>query len=126
MAARVSLVAASSSSLQSRRATSSQSVPALSDRVGQVLSGQAQAQVVLGQEDPRDVGEDLGFVLRHPQQLRGGEAGHGEVAGDGGQARLAFGELPAGILGASVVPQNGRAQHGVVAGEQRRTVHLAR
>ncbi len=79
--------------------------------VGRPLAGQAQAHVVLGQQHGAGATEDLGLVLGDPQQLRGGEAGHREIAGDlacGGDACFERGTLR---RAAAVVPEDGRPQH---------------
>ena len=47
-----------------------------------VLAGQQQADIGLGQQHLGDLVVDLGLVLAHPGDLGRGEAGHGDVAGD--------------------------------------------
>lgn len=94
--------------------------------VGHLRAGQTEAQVVLRHQHAGRRGEHVGFVLRDPQQLRRGEAGHREVAGEGVQVGRALGEQRAFVGAAHVVPQDRGAQHAVVATEQHRAVHLAR
>ena len=107
------------------RATSSHSVPDGVRHVGRVLAGQAQAQVVLRQQHARDAREDVRLVRRHPQQLRRGEAGHREIAGDRARRAARARSSSAHSRGAAaVVPQDRRAQHAVARVEQRRAVHL--
>ncbi len=89
------------------------------------LAGQPQADEGLGQEDLGDRCEDLRLVLRHPEEFRRGEAGHGEVAGDGVKRRETLLEGAAFGEGATVVPQDGRPQHSIAIVEQHRAVHLA-
>ena len=48
--------------------------------VGRVLAAQAQAHVVLGKRDPRDLREHLGLVAAQPQELRRGEPRQRPVA----------------------------------------------
>ena len=88
------------------------------------LAGQPPAQPGLGQQHMGDGGEHLRLVLAHPEQLGGGEAGHGEVAGDGVQFRQRRLQLAALGGGAHVVPQDAGTQHGAVLVQQRRAVHL--
>jgi len=103
--------------------TSNHKVPAASDVAG-VVAGEAQAQVVLGQQHLGHRVEDRGLVLAHPGQLGRGEAGHGEVAGDRMEVRQRF--HPAALrVAASVIPQDGRTQYAVAAVEQGGAVHLA-
>ncbi len=123
---RCSCVASSMASDQSRRATSSHKRAGGIGHVGHRLAGESQAHVVLRQQHPRDGLEDLRFVRLHPQQLRGREAGHGNVAGDAAAGRLGRFEFGALRRTAAVVPQDRRAQHAVFGVEQRRAVHLAR
>ena len=64
-------------------------------------------------------------MLGDPQQLRRGEARHGDIAGAAaeiGNAALEFGAFGEG---AAVVPQNRRTQDAVGAVEQNRAMHLA-
>ena len=93
--------------------------------VGDIVAGEQQPQIILGQQNLRRAPENVAFVLRHPQQLGRGEAGHCQVAGD--LARL--GDTPlqfAALLArAHVIPQDGWPQHLIVCIEQHRAVHLA-
>ena len=85
-----------------------------------VVAGQAEADVVLGQQHGVDAGEDLGLVLAEPGDLRGGEAGHGDVAGDLARAREGGFDLGAFGHGAAVVPEDRRAEHAGRRGRGRR------
>ena len=90
-----------------------------------MVAGQLQAHVVLGQEDVGGFGEDGRFVMRQPEKLGGGQAGHGGDAGDlaevgdGGFKGLALGG------GAAVVPQDRGAQGAVGRVQQDGAMHLA-
>ena len=93
--------------------------------LGDVVAGQHQADVVLRQKDHGDAVEDLGLMVTEPLQLRGGEAGHRDVAGDAAAVGEGGLDLGAFRAGASVVPQDGGAQDRVVGVEADRAVHLA-
>ena len=92
-----------------------------------VLAGQAQPQVVLGQQDVGGPRPHVGLVVADPDELRGGEAGQGVVAGDRDQPlrpdrgadRVALGRGPL------VVPEDRRPEHAVGVVEQHQPVHLA-
>ena len=92
-----------------------------------VLAGQAEPQVVLGQQDVGGPRPHVGLVIADPDELRRGEAGQRVVAGDRdeplradcGTDRVALGGGPL------VVPQDGRAEHAVGVVEQHQPVHLA-
>ena len=92
-----------------------------------VLAGQAQPQVVLGQEDVRGARPHLGLVVADPDELRRREPGQRVVAGDldepfradRGTDRVAFGSGPL------VVPEDRRPEHPVGLVEQHQPVHLA-
>ena len=96
--------------------------------VGHLADGFAaepQAQPVLGQQHTPDLGKAVWFMLAQPDQLGRGEAGHGQVARDLARLRHALFQRLAGLFGATVVPQDGGAQHLVVGTKQHRAVHLA-
>jgi hypothetical protein len=59
-------------------------------------------------------------------QLRRGEAGHRQVAGDARELGHVAHQRLALRTAAAIVPQDRRAQQGVVLVEQHRAVHLAR
>ena len=63
-------------------ASSSHSEPAASTRVGDMVAGQLQRHIVLGQQHVRDAREQLRLVRRQPEQLGCREARHGRDAGD--------------------------------------------
>jgi hypothetical protein len=65
-------------------------------------------------------------VLAHPHQLRCGEAGHGQVAGDGLELRPPPGQRFALQGAAAIVPEDAGAEHPALGVEQGRAVHLAR
>ncbi len=69
--------------------------------------------------------EEVRLVLAHPGDLRRGEAGHGDVAGDLAGAGEGGLDLGAFGHGAAVVPEDGGAEDAVVGVEADRAVHLA-
>jgi hypothetical protein len=87
---------------------------------------QAEADIVLGQEDRRDPGVRLRLMPRQPQEFRRREPGHGRRARDlsgigrGGEHVGAFGGRP------RVVPQDDGADRGMVRVQQDGAVHLPR
>ena len=93
--------------------------------VGGIFAGHAAAHIVLGQQNLRDLVEDRGLMLLHPDELGRGEARQRDVAGDLAGPGLARLDLPAFGEGARVVPQDGRAQHLARLVEQRRAMLLA-
>jgi len=102
--------------------------PQRARRIGHVageIAGQAPAQVILWQQHFVDLPENIRLVLLHPLQLRGGKAGHHQVAGDAASVRHLLLQLPALRGAASIVPQNGRPQHPLLRIQQRRAMHLA-
>ena len=91
-----------------------------------VLAGQAQPDIVLGQEDAGDARVDIRLVAPQPKDFRRGETGQGTVAGQLNQALQAdssfdFRALRAGAL---IVPEHRRAQHSVVIVQTDQAVHL--
>ena len=92
--------------------------------VGGVVAGQPEAHIVLRQEHLGDVAEDLRLVPLHPDELRRGEAGQDDVAGDLAEARIGV-ELRRLLGRAAVVPQDAGAERPVGVVEQRRAVHVA-
>ena len=95
--ARVRPVASSRSSDQSRAGDVEPERAGGVGHLRDVVAGQAEADVVLGQQHRVDVLEDLRLVLAQPGELRRGEAGHGDVAGD--LARAREGGLDLGAFG---------------------------
>ena len=88
--------------------------------VARALAAQAQADVVLRQQDVGDSGVELGLVAAHPEELRRREARERPVSGQRDQPleadrRL---DLAAFDAGSPVVPEDRRAQ-GPVAGVER-------
>ena len=90
------------------------------------LPGEAKAQEILRQQDACHAREERRLLLRHPEQLRRREAGHGAVAGDGARPRLPLLQHGALRRAAAVVPQDGGPQRLAGGIEQGRAVHLAR
>ena len=89
--------------------------------------GEAEADVIFGQQKAVKSPPDPGFVGPHPQQL--GERKVGE-RGVGSQLHQAlrpdgFVEIAALGRGALIAPDEGRAQNLIVAIQQHRAVHLA-
>jgi hypothetical protein len=101
--------------------------PQRAGRIGHLrhaLAGQLQAQPILGQQHLVDAGKQRRLVPLQPQQLRGREPGHRQVAGDGGQPGDAFREQRALRGAAAIVPQDGRPQHGALRIQHDGPVHL--
>ena len=89
-------------------------------------AGELQPQPVFGQQHGADLGEDCGLMRAQPQQLGGGEAGHGEVAGDLARSGHGLLEQRTFRTGAAVIPQDGGAQHLALRTQHHRAVHVAR
>jgi hypothetical protein len=64
-------------------------------------------------------------MVRDPHELRCGEAGHHDIAGDGARPRLALFQLEAFGGGASIIPQYRRTQRYIRPVKQGRAMHLA-
>ena len=96
--------------------------------VGRVLPGEAQPDVVLGQQDVADPGVDVRLVPSQPQQLRSGEARKRTVARQRDQTLEPEQLLDLGALGACalVVPEDRRTKHAIRFVEADEAVHLAR
>jgi hypothetical protein len=124
--ARVRPQAASSSSDQSRAAHVQPQGAGGVGGLADLGTAELQAQPVLGQQHAGDASEQRRLMATQPQQLGGGEAGHGQVAGHRVQHRRQALELGALGVAATVVPEDGRAQRPVVGIEQHRAVHLPR
>ena len=94
--------------------------------IGAVHAGQAEVDVVLGQHDLLDAGKVLRLVLAHPEDFRRGEAGEGDVGGQGGEPLLADDAVEVFdlLLRASVIPENGTADDLVILIEDDEPVHL--
>ena len=93
-----------------------------------VLAGEAEAHVVLWQEDVTDAGVGLGLVPAEPEELRRREAGEGAISGQLEQPVEAEPLLDLGAFraGALVVPEDRGAKHVTVLVEDDEAVHLAR
>ena len=96
--------------------------------VDRPLAGEAEADVVLRQQDVPDPRVQLGLVPLQPQQLRRGEAGKRAVPGQLDEPLEADAALDLRALGAGalVVPEDRRPQHLVALAEHDEAVHLAR
>ena len=90
-------------------------------------AGQAVSKIILGEHDPADLRKELRLILAHPKQLRGGEAGKGQIARQRQQALLAevIVERIGLLAGAAVIPEDGGTDHLVVLVQGYQTVHLA-
>ena len=91
-----------------------------------VDAGQPVGNIILGQHDLRDLRKVLRLFILHPQNLRGGKTGKGNI-------RRIFGQLlPADdivqvitlFISTAVVPQKRRADHVVLPVENHQSVHL--
>ncbi len=89
-----------------------------------VLAGQPQAQIILRQKHLGDLGKNLRLVVLHPGELRRGEAGKDDIAGNLAKARVRI-ELRSFRIGARVVPQDRGAKNVTTRIDQRRAMHLA-
>lgn len=84
-----------------------------------------QPQPVLEQQHETVGGEDIRLVPRYPEELRGGEAWHGKIAGNGAAMWLHRFQHAALGAAAAVIPQDRRAQHPMRPIQQHCLVHLA-
>ena len=90
---------------------------------GNMLTGQPQAKVILGQQDPIDLLENIGFVFSHPGEFRGCKTWKDNIASQ--RPELRIGVQRQGLLvAARIVPENARAQHLVIVIQKRRAVHM--
>ena len=72
------------------------------------IAGQPQPQIILGRENFRDAAEGLRLVRLQPEQLRRGEAGHRDDAGDPREIRHGGEQFAAFARRAPVIPQDRR------------------
>ena len=95
--------------------------------VAAVHTGEDVVHIVLGEHDLRDPGEVLRLVFTHPEDLRRGEAGEGDVGRPRTQLLLADHIVQVVHLrgGAAVVPEDRRADDVVVPVQHHQAVHLA-
>ena len=95
--------------------------------LGGELAGEHVAHIVLGQQNVGALGVELGLVVAHPQNLRGGKACQGGVGGDFNQPLLAhpLGDFLALGGGALVAPDDGAAQQVALLVQHHQAVHLA-
>jgi len=95
--------------------------------IGRVLAGQAQPDVVLGQQHVGDPPPRFRFVIPNPDQLRRGQPGQRVVARDLDQPAGADGVPDPVALGARplVVPQDRRSDDLARPVQDNRAVHLA-
>lgn len=93
-----------------------------------IARGEHVAHIVLGQQNVGALGVELGLVVAHPQNLRGGKACQGGVGGDFKQPLLAhpLGDFLALGGGALVAPDDGAAQQVALLVQHHQAVHLAR
>ncbi len=94
--------------------------------IGAELPVQAVADPVFGREDAGNAGMGRRLVPRQPQQFRRAEPGMGRHPCDAPDIRMGAGQGGGLGMGAPVVPQHHRADHGCVRVQQHRPVHLAR
>ena len=96
--------------------------------VGRALAGQAEAHIVLREENLRDPRVDLGLLSREPEKLWRREACERTVSRQREKPLEPDPGLDLGALGRSslVVPEDRRAQHPILGVEHDEPVHLAR
>ncbi len=96
--------------------------------IGGENAGETVIDVIFGEQDFCNAGEEIGLLLLHPKQLGGGKPGKGDVAGEAAEGHLSgvLVKLVSLGLGAAVVPEDGGADHlsGIV--QRHQAVHLAR
>ncbi len=95
--------------------------------VGRVFASQPLTDEIFRQQHPCHAGVGLRLLVAQPEDLGGLEAGERGVPGDRDQPRRADcgGDRRALRRRALVVPEEGRADHGVGVVEEDRAVHLA-
>ena len=95
--------------------------------VGGGLAGEAQANEVLGQQNPANPSVGVGLVLAHPKELGRSESFQrwiGRARDDLGKPDLALDGLALGG-GALVAPENGRPDGPIAGVQERGAMHLA-
>src|SRR5450755_1733681 len=85
---------------------------------------QAKANIGLWQQHLRRPPKDLRFVIGNPKEFGCGETGHGQIAGNRMERRQACFKLATFNVGATVIPQDRRAQGCASRIEQSRAMHL--
>ena len=90
-----------------------------------MLPGQPEPQVVLGEQHLGDLLEDMRLVAAHPVELGRGEARKDDVAGDLAKLRIGIERRGLGMA-ARIIPQHAGAQHLAGGIKQRRAMHLPR
>ena len=85
------------------------------------------SQIILWKHYPAYAREVFRFIFLHPKNLRGREAGEGNVGRVSGQLFLADGlvQVICLLLGPSVIPEDGRADDLIRLIQRHQTVHLA-
>ena len=89
-------------------------------------AGELVVDEVLGQHNLADTLKVLRLVFLHPQQLGRGESGKGNVCRQLGQLLLAndIVEICNLLIGAAIIPQDGRPNHLVIFIQDNQAVHL--
>ena len=89
-------------------------------------TGENVVDIILWKHDFGDSREVLRLIFAHPQQLRRGETGKGNVCRQGGELLLAdfIVQVIHLLRGTSVIPENGGADHPVVLVQHHQAVHL--
>ena len=93
--------------------------------VGRGLAGELQPDIVLGEQDVSRLTERRRLVILEPAELRRGEAGHGDHAGDHRQVGDLGRERGTFRRRTTVVPQDRRAYRPAAAVDEQRRMHLA-
>ena len=94
--------------------------------VGYTLATHPKPEIVLWQKNGGNPREPVGFMLCHPDSLRGGESRHHCIAADAAKQRHGHVHMLRLRGGARVVPQNTGADHLIRGIKRRQPMHLAR
>ena len=94
--------------------------------VGHTLATHPKPEIVLWQKNGGNPREPVGFMLCHPDSLRGGESRHHCIAADAAKQRHGHVHMLRLRGGARVVPQNTGADHLIRGIKCRQPMHLAR
>ena len=91
--------------------------------VGNILAGQPEPEIVLGQEHLVELLEDLGFIGLHPGNLGCRETGKNDIAGDLAKARIGI-QRGGLFVGSCIVPEHAGPKRLAGLVQKRRAMHL--